>query len=138
MGEQRWKEFVREYVKTGNQTQAYMKVYKCKSDDVARAASSRALAKVNVRAYYDELIGRVEDKDIADAQEVLKYFTKVMRGEEKDQFGLDAALTDRNDAAKQLAKSYGMDKVKLVGGDEGDNPIKTESMVQIYLPDNGR
>ena len=31
-----------------------------------------------------------------------------MRGEEKDQFGLDASLQDRNKAAENLAKSYGM------------------------------
>lgn len=41
---------------------------------------------------------------IADADEILQYFTKVMRGEEKDQFGLDAPLAERTRAAQELAK----------------------------------
>lgn len=41
---------------------------------------------------------------IADADEVMQYFTKVMRNEEKDQFGLDAPLSERTAAARELAK----------------------------------
>ena len=41
---------------------------------------------------------------IATAQEVMEYFTKVMHGEIKDQFGLDAPLSERTRAAQELAK----------------------------------
>ena len=41
---------------------------------------------------------------IADAAEVMQYFTSVMRGEIKDQFGLDAPLAERTKAAVELAK----------------------------------
>ena len=34
----------------------------------------------------------------------MQYFTAVMRGEIKDQFGLDAPLSERTAAAKELAK----------------------------------
>ena len=52
------------------------------------------------------------------ADEVLKYFTSVMRGEEKDQFGLDASLKDRNFAAKCLAQRHGLliEKKEISGG----------------------
>ena len=40
----------------------------------------------------------------ATAQEVMEYFTKVMRGEIKDQFGLEAPLSERTKAAQELAK----------------------------------
>lgn len=40
----------------------------------------------------------------ASAQEVLYFFTKVMRGEVKDQFGLDAPLSERIKAATELAR----------------------------------
>lgn len=56
---------------------------------------------------YEELMFRLEELDkesVADANEVMQYFTKVMRGEEKDQFGLDAPLSERTSAAKELAK----------------------------------
>lgn len=56
---------------------------------------------------YEELLFRLEelDKDtIADADEVMRYFTGVMRGEIKDQFNLDAPLSERTAAARELAK----------------------------------
>jgi phage terminase small subunit len=53
----------------------------------------------------DEIAYRTEvfrDANIADAKEVMMYLTKVMRGEEKDQFGLDVSIADRTNAAKEL------------------------------------
>ena len=65
-------------------------------------------SKVLKRDYiYEELMYRIEelDKDaIADANEIMRYFTGVMRGEIKEQFGLDAPLSERTSAAKELAK----------------------------------
>ena len=55
----------------------------------------------------DEIIYRVDKikkATIADADEILQYFTRVMRNEEKDQFGLDAPLSERTAAAKELAR----------------------------------
>ena len=43
-------------------------------------------------------------ESVAAATEVMEYFTRVMRGEEKDQFGLDAPLSERTRAAQELAK----------------------------------
>lgn len=64
--------------------------------------------KILAREYvYEELMFRLEELDkesVADANEVMQYFTRVMRGEEKDQFGLDAPLSERTSAAKELAK----------------------------------
>ena len=53
----------------------------------------------------DEISYRMEeyrDAQIADTKEVLMYLTRVMRGEEKDQFGLDVSISDRTSAAKEL------------------------------------
>lgn len=55
----------------------------------------------------DEIIYRVNSikkSTIADADEILQYFTRVMRNEEKDQFGLDAPLSERTAAARELAR----------------------------------
>ena len=58
-----------------------------------------------------------ENKRIASQDEVLEYLTKVMRGEEKDQFGLDASLQDRTKCAELLGKRYGtfVEKKELTG-----------------------
>ena len=45
---------------------------------------------------------QIRGKDIADAKEVLSYLTAVMRGDIKDQFNLEASISDRTAAAKEL------------------------------------
>lgn len=55
----------------------------------------------------DEITYRLDllkKESIADADEIMQYFTKVMRGEVRDQFGLDAPLSERTAAARELAK----------------------------------
>ena len=55
----------------------------------------------------DEITYRLDllkKESIADADEIMQYFTSVMRGEVKDQFGLDAPLSERTSAARELAK----------------------------------
>ena len=43
----------------------------------------------------------------ASQDEVLEYLTRVMRGQEKDQFDLEASLQDRTKCAELLGKRYG-------------------------------
>lgn len=55
----------------------------------------------------DEITYRLDQlkkETIANADEIMQYFTSVMRGEVKDQFGLDAPLSERTAAARELAK----------------------------------
>ena len=76
-----------------------------KQDDAHYRAKGKAL--LSKPYIYDEIVYRIEEMDktaIADANEILGYFTRVMRGDEKDQFGLDAPLSERTSAAKELAK----------------------------------
>ena len=49
-------------------------------------------------------LNELKKETIADADEILQYLTSVMRGELKDQFGLDAPLSERTSAAKELAR----------------------------------
>lgn len=58
---------------------------------------------------------------IADSDEILQYFTQVMRGELKDQFGLDAPLSERTAAAKELAKRI-IDYNQMLAQAELQNP----------------
>lgn len=54
---------------------------------------------------------------IASQDEVLEYLTRVLRGQEKDQFNLDASLQDRTKCAELLGKRYGtfIDKKEVTG-----------------------
>lgn len=85
-----------------SQTDAYIKAgYSPKG---ARAGAARLLTNVSVQEYMTKVMKKVEDKKIADIKEVMEFYTAVMRGVEKDQFGLDAALRDRLDASKEIVK----------------------------------
>lgn len=96
--------FVDKYIKSWNQTQAAIDAgYSAAS---AAQTANRILKRPEVKEY---MKARIEDQDsrvVADANETLAFFTAVMRGEVNDQFGLDAALSDRLAAGKELMKRY--------------------------------
>ena len=94
--------FCREYVKTGNGQQSALKAGYAKSS--AKVTASKLLTRNNVKAEIGRLSAKREDKAIADAEEVMRTFTAIARGEVKDQFGLDASLNDRLKALQELAK----------------------------------
>lgn len=66
--------------------------------------ANKTLKIPKVSQYITERTKPTEDKRIATGDEVMEFFTKVMRGEIKDAFGLDPSLADRKDAAKEIAK----------------------------------
>lgn len=123
--------FANEYLVDLNATRAYKKAYpNVKKDSVAKAAASRLLTNVNLKNYIDEQLKKIEDESIADAAEVMKYLTAVMRNElteevvvvEGDGEGCssarivkkDISAKDRNKAAELLGKRYRLfvDKVE--------------------------
>ena len=95
-------DFVQEYMKTNNVRQSAIKAgYSAKT---ASVQGSRLLTNVKVSAYIQAITERLESDKIADIQEVMEYLTSVMRGEKKDQFDLDPALSERTKAASELAR----------------------------------
>ena len=94
--------FIDTYMVNYNGPEAVEKAgYKVKD----KAKKARELLKKDYIA--DEIAYRTEiyaSECIADRQEVLEYFTAVMRGEVKDQFDLDAPLSERTACARELKK----------------------------------
>lgn len=110
-----WKAFADYYIETGNKTKSYKKAYPgCKSDKSADASVRKLLGNTRIKEYIAERIKPTEEKRIATGDEVMEFFTKTMRGEIKDSFGLEASLQDRMNAAKELAKRL----VDISGGNE--------------------
>lgn len=105
--------FADEYVKTTNGTQSAITAGY--SEKTARSKASQLLTKVNVRQYIDAVMDERSKSTIATADEVLEYLTRVVRGEEKDAFGLDVSVADKTKAAELLGKRHMLftDKVKL-------------------------
>lgn len=105
--------FADEYIKIGNATQAAIKAgYAEKS---ARFVGAENLTKPNIKAYVDAKMAEIESHKIADAKEVLEYYTRVLRAEEIEEVpdtvkgGLierKPTIKERISAAKELMKRY--------------------------------
>lgn len=94
--------FCNKYLETGNCKQAAL--YAGYSPRTADSQGTRLLNKPNVKRYLGQLREGMKSEGIATAQEVMEYFTKVMRGEIKDQFGLEPSLSERTKAAQEVVK----------------------------------
>lgn len=103
------KRFIDYYIETGNATEA-CKLAGYKGKNLNRLGSEN-LSKLD--SFIKVKLEEKESQRIASQEEVLQYLTRVMRGEEKDSFGLDAGLKDRTDAAKLLGQRYGTFKEKV-------------------------
>ena len=94
--------FIDAYMVNYNGPEAVEKAgYKVKD----KAGKARLLLNKDYIA--DEIAYRTEiyaSQCIADRQEIMEYFTAVMRGEVKDQFDLDAPLSERTACARELKK----------------------------------
>lgn len=97
------KRFIDFYIETGNATEAAKKA-QYRGNNLNRIGSEN-LSKLD--KFIKLKLQQKEAERIATQDEVLQYLTKVMRGEEKDQFGLDASLQDRTKCAELLGKRYG-------------------------------
>lgn len=101
------KAFCDEYLIDLNGTRAYKATYKSvKSDAAARVNASRLLAKANAKEYIAEKMKKIQSEKTADLEEVIQFFSSVMRGEVKDQFDLDTAISDRLSAGRELMRWY--------------------------------
>lgn len=113
------KAFADYYIGTGNASEAARRAgYKNDGDGRAN------LRKPTISAYIAERLRPTEEKRIASADEVMEFWTAVMRGEVKDQFGLDAALTDRVNAGKEIMKRHAAAGNAMPGADNiEDDPL---------------
>lgn len=98
------KAFADAYIETGNQTEAARRAGY--SEKCAKQVGTENMTKPAVAAYIRERMDALEAQHVASADEVMRFFSSVMRGEVKDQFGLDPSLSDRLNAGKELMKRY--------------------------------
>lgn len=104
------KRFCEEYLKSANASEAAKKAgYSVKT---APFIGAENLKKPQISEYIKRRLGEQEGARVADANEVLRFYSAVMRGEIKDQFGIDASLSDRLKAADSLAKRLAAAELK--------------------------
>ena len=117
---QRQLDFCIAFVELGNAKQAAIKAGY--SPKTAVNQGSTLLTKQEVKNKIYDLRHDDAKRRIATGNEVMEFFTKVMNGEVKDQFGLEASLSDRLKAANELAKRT--TDVDIRADNKTDNEIK--------------
>lgn len=131
--------FANEYIANGqNATQAYLKAYpSCKDPESAKVLGSKLLTNVNVRAYIDAELKKIEEKAILSRDEILRLLAEGARGKMKEQkpvfnpakgtidtVEVDIAPKDRMKALELAGKTMSLfsDKLDL----SGDIEIRVE------------
>lgn len=109
------KAFADYYIECGNATEAAKRAGY--SEKTAYAIGNENLNKLEISEYIAARMEEQTKKRVADANEVIEFYTAVMRGEVKDQFGLDSSLSDRLKAADSLAKRLAVAEQNQGGGD---------------------
>jgi phage terminase small subunit len=92
------------YIECGNASEAARRAGY--SPETAEKIGSENLQKPEISAYIQERMAQQDASRVASADEVLRFYSSVMRGQEKDAFGLDPSLADRLKAADSLMKRY--------------------------------
>lgn len=123
----RQQKFCDEYLISGNATDAAIKAGY--SPKTAYSMGNENLNKPELKAYIETELDKIHSAKIADAEEVMKYLTAVMRGEHTEEIPLlcgdgcqeltqkEVGAKERLKAAELISKRYGLftDKVGLEG-----------------------
>lgn len=141
--------FANEYLVDLNATRAYKKAYpNVKKDSVAAVNGNRLLRNAKVKNYIDEQLKKIEDESIANATEVMKYLTSVMRNELTEEVVVvegegegcssarivkkDISAKDRTKAAELLGKRYRLfvDKIEADVNANVNSTKKLDSILE--------
>lgn len=98
----REQKFVSLYLEYGDPTRAVIEAKF--NTNAPKAYAKKLLAKPKIQKEVAAQMALFKNECIAGSQEIMAFYTAAMRGEVKDQFGLEATLADRMKAAEALAK----------------------------------
>ena len=124
------------YIRHLNATQACRDAGYEGNDNALRQQGKRLVTNRNVQAYIAHIIESKREEEnhrIATMAEVMEFYSKGMRGEIKDQFGLDAMMSDRIKCAQSLDKILQL-KEKAKADENKDEALTVE---QYYGRDDG-
>jgi phage terminase small subunit len=125
------KAFADYYIECGNASEAARRAGY--SPKTAEKIGSENLQKPEISAYIQERMAQQDASRVASADEVLRFYSSVMRGQEKDAFGLDPSLADRLKAADSLMKRYAIGAEKQKGTLEKLDSLLKEMHDAAYM-----
>ena len=125
------KAFADYYIECGNASESARRAGY--SPKTAEKIGSENLQKPEISAYIQERMAQQDATRVASADEVLRFYSSVMRGQEKDAFGLDPSLADRLKAADSLMKRYAIGAEKQKGTLEKLDSLLKEMRDAAYM-----
>lgn len=138
--------FVDEYVVSGNATQSALKAGY--SQRTARIIGQENLTKPAIKAYIDAKMAEIESKKIAKADEVLQFFTRVLRQQEKEtqvvatpngaeKVEAPPTMKDRIKAGQELLKRYPVGRLELAQLKKVNADARVAEAKAKAMEDNG-
>lgn len=130
------KRFCDEYLVDCNATQAAIRAGY--SEKTAYAVGSENLRKPEIKDYIDERLKQMQDRTIADAAEVMKYLTSVMRGESKSEIVIVEGSGDGCSEARHIQKNPDekerLKAAELIGKRFGifTDKVQTEVVLPVF------
>ena len=116
--------FINKYLELGNASQAVRDAgYQSKAPE---QYGNALLRKSYIAEEIRYRLSQMQADTIAKADEVMQYFTAVMRGEVKDQFGLETPVSERTKAAVELARRTVDIDNRLAGKEDATINIKLD------------
>lgn len=128
------KAFADYYIECGNASEAARRAKY--SEKTAFRIGAENLHKPAIQAYIQQRMAEQDAKRVATADEVLRFYTSVMRGEERDAFGLDVGMAERLKAADSLMKRFAAAGYS-VGTKREDDPITKALREEAARLENG-
>lgn len=105
------KAFADFYIESGNATKSAKKAGY--SERSAYSQGQRLLKHAEVSSYIAEKLDEISNERAANIEEVVMFYTNVMRGKVKDQFNLEASLMARLKAADSLMKRLSATEISI-------------------------
>lgn len=129
----RQRDFAEFYIQCGNAAEAARKAGY--SERTARSIGQENLTKPDISAYITERMGEIRKKQIATSEEVVIFFSSVLRGEEQD--GEKPAIKHRMEAGKELLKRFDAAATEPTAQRKEDDPLTRALREEAKRLDNG-
>ena len=115
--------FIDTYVSGATQTQAYKDAYGVTDNKRASEDARKLMQKPHIMSEIKYRMEQAKSESIATMQEIMEYYTGVMRGDVKDAFGLEASLSERTKCAMELAKRMAILEDRAESNQPQDNVV---------------
>lgn len=111
------KKFADEFIKCGNQSEAYRRAYNCKNmkPETITEAASKLMQDYDVTTRVKELQAKIDKKNVLTAQQLQEELTRYILDEKEEECIVIEANSDKSSTARRMTKKVQpKDKLKAI------------------------